>query len=92
MTESPEALPQSPIGKAIGYALKEWDALARYVEDGRLAVDNSTAEKALRCVAVGRSNWLFCGSPAGGRRAAILYSLVVSCKLQGIDRFAVSVR
>jgi transposase len=86
--ESAEALPQSPLGKAIGYALKQWEALTRYVTDGRLAIDNNTAENALRCVAVGRGNWIFCGSPAGGRRAAILYSLVVSCKLQGIDPFA----
>jgi len=86
--ESAEALPQSPLGKAIGYALKQWDALVRYVDDGRLAIDNNLAENTLRGVALGRSNWVFCGSPAGGRRAAILYSLVVSCKLQGIDPFA----
>jgi hypothetical protein len=86
--ESAEALPQSPLGKAIGYAMKQWEALVRYVDDGRLAIDNNVAENALRCVAVGRGNWIFCGSPAGGRRAAILYSLVVSCKLQGIDPFA----
>jgi hypothetical protein len=85
--ESAEALPQSPLGKAIAYALKQWSALVRYVDDGRLAIDNNAAENALRGVAVGRSNWVFCGSPAGGRRAAILYSLIVSCKLQGIDPF-----
>jgi transposase len=86
--EKAEALPQSPLGKAIGYALNQWEALTRYVTDGRLAIDNNAAEHALRDVAVGRSNWIFCGSPAGGRRAAILYSLVKSCKLQGIDPFA----
>jgi len=86
--ECTTALPQSPLGKAIFYALKQWNALVRYVEDGRLAIDNNVAENALRCVAIGRSNWVFCGSPAGGRRAAILYSLIVSCKLTGIDPFA----
>jgi len=86
--ECTTALPQSPLGKAIFYALKQWNALVRYVEDGRLAIDNNLAENTLRCVAVGRSNWVFCGSPAGGRRAAILYSLIVSCRLQGIGPFA----
>lgn len=86
--EKAEALPQSPLGKAIGYALNHWPALTRYVEDGRLSIDNNAAERALRTVATGRKNWVFCGSPAGGRRAAILYSLVMSCKLQGIDPFA----
>ena len=88
LLEKAEALPQSPLGKAIGYALNQWEALTRYVTDGRLAIDNNEAERALRGVAVGRGNWIFCGSPAGGRRAAILYSLVVSCKLQGIDPLA----
>jgi len=60
----------------------------RYVNDDRLPIDNNAAERALRKVAVGRKNWLFAGSPAGGGRAATLYSLVESCRMQGIDPFA----
>ncbi len=82
------ALPKSPLGKAITYALNQWDALVRYVEDGRLPIDNNGAERTLRKVAIGRKNWLFAGSPAGGERAATLYSLVESCRLAGIDPFA----
>jgi hypothetical protein len=88
LVEEGEALPQSPLGKAIGYALNQWAALTRYLDDGRLRIDNNFAERMLRCVAIGRNNWVFCGSPAGGRRAAIAYSLVMSCKIQGIDPFA----
>jgi hypothetical protein len=80
-----QALPQSPLGKALTYASNQWEALNRYVEDGRLSIDNNAAERALRKVAVGRKNWLFAGSPAGGERAAVLYSLVESCRMQGIE-------
>ena len=82
------ALPQSPLGKAVTYARNQWSALTRYVEDGRLPIDNNAAERALRRVAVGRKNWLFAGSPAGGERAAVLYSLIESCRLAGVDPFA----
>jgi hypothetical protein len=87
LAEKLHALPQSPYGKAIEYALNQWDALKRYTTDGRLSIDNNLAEQALRRVAVGRTNWLFAGSPAGGKRAATLYSLVQSCRLQKIDPF-----
>jgi transposase len=81
-------LPKSPMGDAIGYAQRQWDALARYVEDGELEIDNNRSERALRIVAVGRKNWMFAGSDEGGRRAAILYSLVATCKNIGVDPFA----
>jgi transposase len=81
-------LPKSPMGEAVGYVLRQWAALVRYVEDGDLDIDNNEAERALRCVAIGRKNWLFAGSNEGGRRAAILYSLVASCKRHRIDPFA----
>lgn len=81
------ALPESEMGKAIGYALGQWSALTRYIEDGDLAIDNNAAENALRGVAIGRKNWLFAGSDAGGRRAAILYSLIETCKRHDIDPF-----
>ena len=82
------ALPQSPLGKAVTYARNQWSALTRYVEDGRLPIDNNAAERSMRRVAVGRKNWLFAGSPAGGERAAVLYSLIESCRRIEIDPFA----
>lgn len=77
--QSPSVLPKSPLGVAIGYALSQWTALTRYLEDGILDIDNNAAERALRRVAVGRKNWMFAGSDEGGRRAAVIYSLVASC-------------
>jgi len=83
----PEVLPKSPIGKAVTYAVNQWEALNRYLEDGILCIDNSVSERVIKLVALGRKNWLFSGSDAGARRAAILYSLIASCKLCGIDPF-----
>jgi transposase len=80
-------LPKSPIGQAIAYTLSNWAALNRYLEAGFLAIDNNAAERALRPVAVGRKNWLFCGSDGGGRSAAILFSLTATCKGLRIDPF-----
>ena len=70
---------------AIGYALSRWDALVRYLEDGHIEIDNNAAERSLRGVALGRKNYLFAGSDAGGERAAAIYSLVGSAKLNGLD-------
>jgi transposase len=86
-TESLSLLPQSPITEAMTYARQQWKALSRYVEDGDLAIDNNAAERALRAVAVGRKNWLFAGNDEGGERAAVLYSLVASCKQSGVEPF-----
>lgn len=83
-----QALPQSPMGKATGYALSNWTALNRYLEQGWLEIDNNNSERALRAIAVGRKNWLFAGSDAGGRRAAIIYSLIGSAKRHGVEPFA----
>lgn len=80
-------LPKSPMGEAIQYALAQWDALSRYLSDGKLAIDNNAAEQQMRPVAVGRKNWLFCGSDKGGDRAAIIYSLIQTCKRHGINPF-----
>lgn len=80
-------LPKSPLGDAVRYLTNQWAALQRYVEDGRLAIDNNRAENQLRVVAVGRKNWLFAGSLEGARRAALLYSLVQSCKLVKVPPF-----
>jgi transposase len=79
------ALPKSPLGAAITYALNQWAALNVYATDGDLAIDNNAAERALRGVAVGRKNWLFWGSDAGGTSAAILTSFTATCKRHGLD-------
>jgi transposase len=82
------ALPKSPLGKAAAYTLSNWDALNRYVESGAVAIDNNAAERALRAIAVGRRNWTFLGADAGGNTAAVLYSIVQTCQLLGIDPLA----
>jgi transposase len=74
---------KSATAKAIRYALSRWEALGRYCNDGRIEIDNNAAERALRCVALGRKNFLFAGSDAGGERAAAIYSLLGSAKLNG---------
>ena len=76
---------KSEIAVAIGYALARWSALARYGDDGQIEIDNNTAERALRAVALGRKNYLFAGSDRGGERAAAIYSLLGSAKLNGLD-------
>lgn len=76
---------KSTLAEAIRYALARWIALTRFVDDGRIEIDNNAAERALRCVALGRKNFLFAGSDAGGERAAAIYSLIGTAKLNGID-------
>jgi len=76
---------RSSLAKAIGYVLTRWQALTRYRDDGRIEIDNSAAERALRGVALGRNNYLFMGSDAGGERAAAVYSLIETAKLNGLD-------
>ena len=76
---------KSGIADAIGYALNHWSALIRYAADGRIEIDNNAAERALRGVALGRKNYLFGGSDVGGERAASMYCLIGSAKLNGVD-------
>lgn len=76
---------KSELAKAARYSLARWTALTRYVDDGRIEIDNSAAERALRGVALGRGNYLFMGSDRGGHRAASLYSLIETAKLNGLD-------
>ncbi len=76
---------KSDLAEAIRYALTRWTALTRFIDDGRIEIDNNAAERALRPVALGRKNFLFAGSDAGGERAAAIYSLIQSAKLNGID-------
>jgi len=76
---------KSDVTRAVPYALGRWPALLRYCDDGQIEIDNNAAERALRGVALGRNNYLFAGSDAGGERAAAMYSLIGSAKLNGID-------
>jgi transposase len=83
-----ELLPKSPIGQAVSYTRAQWEALNRYIDDGDLDIDNNLSERTLRTVAIGRKNWLFAGSDEGAKRAAVIYSLIATCKLCHIDPFA----
>jgi len=76
---------KSDTAKAIDYSLKRWPALTRFLDDGRLCMSNNAAERTLRCVAVGRHNWTFAGSDEGGRRAAAMYTLIETAKLNDVD-------
>jgi transposase len=81
----PKLSRKSDTTAAIRYALSRWDALIRYRDDGYIEIDNNAAERALRAVALGRKNYLFAGSDTGGERAAAIYSVIGSAKLNGLD-------
>jgi hypothetical protein len=81
-------LPQSALGRAITYVLDQWPALERFLENGRLEIDNNTVENAIRPTAVGKKNWLFIGAAEAGQRGAILYTIVESCRRRGLDPLA----
>jgi transposase len=83
-----KALPKSLLGQAIGYARNNWEALCRYVEEGYLAIDNNLSERTLRAIALGRNNWGVLGSEVGGQTAAVLYTIVGTCKHLGIDPYS----
>ena len=85
--EKPRVLPKSAIGKAFEYTLHLWPRLKRYVEDGRFKIDNNLIENSIRPVAIGRKNYLFAGSHDGARNAAVIYSLLATCKLNDIEPF-----
>jgi len=82
-----EALPQSPFGKAIQYARNQWAALNRYLDDATIPIDNNASERDLRSVAIGRNNWLFCGSDRGGHTAATMLSLITTCQRHDVEPF-----
>jgi transposase len=87
-TEQVKVLPKSPLGQAIAYALRHWQALTRYLDDGFLDIDNNAAELALRHIAIGRKNWLFAGSRKGAETAAILFTVTSTCHRHQVDAFA----
>lgn len=76
---------KAPMAKAIDYTLKRWGAFTRFLEDGRICMTNNAAERAVRGIAVGRRNWTFCGSDSGGQRAAVIYTLIETAKLNRVD-------
>jgi transposase len=76
---------KSALAQALRYALSRWDALTRYTQDGRLEISNNAAERAIRPLALGRKNWLFAGSDSGGERAAVMYTLIETARLNGLD-------
>jgi hypothetical protein len=73
------------VAKAMDYMLKRWPAFTRFLDDGRICLTNNAAERALRCVAVGRRNWTLCGSDRGGERAAAMYTLIATAKFNDVD-------
>jgi len=76
---------RNDVAKAMDYMLKRWDAFTRFLDDGRICLSNNAAERALRGIAIGRKSWLFCGSDRGGDRAAMMYSLIVTAKMNDVD-------
>jgi hypothetical protein len=86
LTEQVAKLSRShDLTKACLYMLKRWDAFTRFLDDGRICLSNNAAERALRCIPLGRKAWLFCGSDRGGQRAAIIYTLIQTAKLNDVD-------
>jgi transposase len=86
--QRPEVLPKSPMAEALGYALNNWAALARYTEAGFLAIDNNAAEREMKRIAIGRKNWLTVGSPRGGQTAEVLLSFTSTCQRLGVEPWA----
>ena len=76
---------KTKLAEAIRYALSRWEGLTRFLDDGRVCLSNNAAERALRGIALGRKSWLFAGSDRGGQRAAVLYSLIVTAKMNDVD-------
>ena len=76
---------KSDLVKAINYGLSRWVAFTRFLDDGRVCLSNNAAERAVRGIAVGRKNWTFAGSDEGGCRAAAVYTLIETCKLNDVD-------
>jgi len=83
-----DVLPKSPSARAVRYALNQWEALTRFLEDGDLEIDNGATERANRDIAIGRGNWTFFGSDNGGKTAAVLLSFIATCKRCRVEPFA----
>jgi len=86
--QRPKVVPESVLGKALGYLDRHWDGLVRYCEDGRLEIDNNRCENAIRPFVTGRKNWLFSDTVQGARASANLYSLIETAKANGLEPYA----
>jgi transposase len=84
-TERARLSRHNPVAKAMDYMLKRWETFTVFLRDGRVCLTNNAAERALRGIALGRKSWLFCGSDRGGERAAVMYSLIVTAKMNDVD-------
>jgi len=84
----PRYLPQSPMGKAISYAVNQWVNLERFLEHGEVEIDNNKVENAIRPTAIGKKNWLFFGSEEAGERSAVIYTLIENCRMHGVEPYA----
>lgn len=82
-----QVLPKSDIGQALAYSIKRWDKLSLYATNGKLHIDNNAVERSVRPVALGRKNYLFCGSHEAAKRTALLYSLLITCKLNDVNPY-----
>jgi len=85
MAERAKLSRHSDVAKAMNYMLTRWEAFARFLTDGRICLTNNAAERALRGIALGRKSWLFAGSDRGGERAAVMYTLIQTCRLNDVD-------
>jgi hypothetical protein len=85
MEASQRHLPSSTFGKAISYTLSNWESLIKYVSNGRIEIDNNGVENAIRPTAIGKKNWLFFGDADAGKRSAVIYTIIESCRRRGID-------
>jgi len=83
-----QVTPKSTIGKALGYSIERWKKISLYTENGMLNIDNNPVENSIRPVALGRKNYLFAGSHEAARRSGMLYSLLGTCKMNGIEPYA----
>src|SRR5438874_9763163 len=88
LTQRAKLSRRNDIAKAMDYMLKRWAAFTRFLDDGRICITNNAAERELRGVALGRKSWLFAGSDRGGERAAVMYTLIQTAKLNDVDPLA----
>jgi hypothetical protein len=84
-TERAKLSRHSDVAKAMNYMLNRWDTFTRFLDDGRICITNNAAERALRGIALGRKSWLFAGSDRGGERAAVMYTLIQTARLNDVD-------
>ncbi len=85
---APKVVPDTKLGDAVSYTLNQWEYLKRYVEDGRMPIDNNLLERDIRIFATGRKSWLFCDTVDGARASAVIYSLMLTCRACGVEPLA----